>query len=480
MVTISSRKEKLPFLFGSIRVKFFLTYIIVIAFFLIILNTYPLAVTRDFIFRSKYSTLRNEGSLIASSIEALDTINDENVPLVMGVLDMKDLDSILIVDRDKNVVYSQESDAADMSERYEWCIDQALQENDAFYSVIDNGAFASVFSRPVINMGRVVGAVCIMNYDAAQGGVIAALRSNLIRITVIVSIISIGICLFFTQRITASIREVLTGIRSVREGEYSYRIETSGHDEIALLADEFNSLTDKLQKTEEIRRQFVSDASHELKTPLASIQLLSDSIVQNDVTDKETITEFVTDIGDEARRLARTTEKLLRLTNLDNQVITEYKPENVSDIAEKTVKILTPIAKERDVSIISELEDDCIIMAYQDDIYQIMINLVENAIKYNVEGGKVFLTVDKTEDKVRLTVADTGVGIPEEDLPMIFDRFYRVDKARSRADGGSGLGLSIVKSSVEQYGGEIIARPRNEGGMEFTVLFDRYKEEQTR
>ena len=103
-----------------------------------------------------------------------------------------------------------------------------------------------------------------------------------------------------------------------------------------------------------------------------------------------------------------------------------------------------------------------------------MINLTENAIKYNVKGGKVFVSVKKTDSDVVLTVADTGVGIPEEDLPMIFDRFYRVDKARSRADGGSGLGLSIVKSSVDRYGGEITARPRAEGGMEFTVTFARY------
>ena len=445
-----------------------------IALVLVILNTYPLAVTRDFIFRSKYSTLKNQSGLISSSIEALDVMNGENIGLVMEVLEMDDLDSVIIVDSDKSVLFSKPSENNTLADRLEWSTEQALSKNDAFYSRIEGNAFASIFCQPIMNMDRVTGAVLVTDYDAVQGAVISTLKSNLIRITVIVSVVSILICGFVTERLTSRIREVLAGIRSVREGEYNYRIETSGHDEIRLLSDEFNSLTDRLQKTEEIRRQFVSDASHELKTPLASIQLLSDSIIQNDVTDKDVITEFVTDIGDEARRLARTTEKLLKLTHLDNQVADEYTAVDAGEVAERTVKILTPIARERDVEMILDIEDGCLIYASQDDIYQIMINLTENAIKYNVEGGKVFISVKKTETDVILRVADTGVGIPEEDIPMIFDRFYRVDKARSRADGGSGLGLSIVKSSVDRYGGEITARPRAEGGMEFTVTFALY------
>lgn len=477
MVTISDRRTRLPFIFGGIRIKFFLTYVLIVAAVLVIFNIYPLTVTRDFIFESKIRDLNNQTSLIATSVEALDTLTADNVALVMDVLETDELDSVIIVDSEQKVLYQEIYEGYDMSEKYFWGIEAALGRQTASYSELKNGVFISVYSMPIIHLGRIIGAVCLMNYDTVQWSMISALRSNLMKITIVVSVISILVCIFFTMKISSRIRGVLTGIRSVREGEYSYRINMNGHDEIALLAEEFNSLAGRLQKTEEIRRQFVSDASHELKTPLASIQLLSDSIVQNNITDAETVTEFVSDIGDEARRLARTTEKLLRLTNLDNKIVQNYKPEDIGLIAEKTVKILTPIAKERNITIKTDFTPGCIINAAQDDIYEIIINLVENAIKYNVDGGEVLVSITKNDSQVMLQVADTGVGIPEEDLPMIFDRFYRVDKARSRANGGSGLGLSIVKSSVEQYGGKITATPRESGGMLFTVIFDRYEEE---
>ena len=476
MVTISSRREKLPAFFGSIRIKFFLSYVVIVAAVLVILNTYPLSVTRDFIFNSKYDALKSHCSLIASSISILETVDRESVSHVMDVFDTDDIESIEIVNGDGEVVYKNLSAGLDYMDRFSWGIEKALGRNEAFYSSFEDGVFISIYAVPIYSSGKLIGAICAMNYDAEQGGVMFALRSNLLQITAVLTVLSIFISLFFTQHVTARTRDVLNGIRSVREGEYGYRIESKGHDEIAALAEEFNSLTDRLQRTEEIRRRFVSDASHELKTPLAAIQLLSDSIVQNDIKDMETVNEFVSDIGDEARRLARTTEKLLRLTNLDNQIALESRPEDISRIGERAVKMLNPIAEERAVKIISDFGQGCVVLSAADDIYQIFVNLIENAVKYNKPGGSVYVKTHTSGGNVIISVSDTGVGIPDEDLPLIFDRFYRVDKARSRADGGSGLGLSIVKSSVLQYGGTITARRLDEGGMKFEVKFDLYTE----
>jgi signal transduction histidine kinase len=132
------------------------------------------------------------------------------------------------------------------------------------------------------------------------------------------------------------------------------------------------------------RRQFVSDASHELKTPLASIRLLSDSIVQNDNMDVDTMREFVTDIGNEADRLQRTTEKLLDLSRLDDDVAVEAEPVDVKQVTMDALWLLRPLAKEKDVRIHTELSDGCVVMATVDDIYHIVFNLAENAVKYNV------------------------------------------------------------------------------------------------
>ena len=247
-----------------------------------------------------------------------------------------------------------------------------------------------------------------------------------------------------------------------------------GRDELAQLAEEFNQLTDRLQVTEEVRRRFVSDASHELKTPLASIQLLSDSILQNEQMDQETVRDFVSDIGEEAKRLTRITEHLLTLTRLDSLPAEKTEPVDVSAVAERAVNMLTPVADTAGVTIHTETKPGYEIRCTNDELYQICFNLIENAIKYNFAGGYVYVSTYKDGDQILIEVADTGIGIPEGELTKVFNRFYRVDKARSRAAGGTGLGLSIVRDTARRHGGWVTARRRNPEGSVFTVGFPRY------
>ena len=283
--------------------------------------------------------------------------------------------------------------------------------------------------------------------------------------------------LLFSKALTSRIGALLRAIRIVREGEYNHRVSLKGNDELKQLADEFNQLTDRLQTTEEVRRRFVSDASHELKTPLASIRLLTDSILQSEHIDSDLAREFVGDIGEEADRLTRITEKLLTLTRLDTVAPTDTGPVEVKTVVEKVERMLQPLARAGEVEITCRLEEGCVIRCTEDDLYQIAFNLMENAVKYNLPGGSVTVTLRRTEEQVELEVADTGVGIPEEDLDKVFRRFYRVDKARSRAAGGTGLGLSIVSDTVHAHGGTVTARAREGGGSVFLVTFPAWREE---
>lgn len=223
----------------------------------------------------------------------------------------------------------------------------------------------------------------------------------------------------------------------------------------------------------------MSDASHELKTPLASIRLLSDSIVQTENMDAATVREFVADIGNEAQRLQRITEKLLDLSRLDDDVQIVPEPVDVKQITVDALVMLRPLAEERKVRIRCELDDGCVVMATGDDMFHIVFNLMENAVKYNVDGGSVNVSLKGDESTVRLTVADTGIGIPEEDRLNIFSRFYRVDKARSREAGGSGLGLSIVHDAVQAHGGSIAVGQNKPQGSKFIVSFPRPSSEET-
>ena len=186
------------------------------------------------------------------------------------------------------------------------------------------------------------------------------------------------------------------------------------------------------------------------------------------------VRDFVGDIGSEAERLTRITEHLLALTRLDSLPAGEEWAVDVAQVTERTVALLQPVADAAGVTVEKSLKPGCVVLCTEDDLSQVCFNLVENAVKYNYSGGKVFVSVYRDGDQVLLEVGDTGVGIPEEDLPKVFNRFYRVDKARSRAAGGTGLGLSIVRDTVRRHRGWVTARPRNPEGSLFTVGFPRY------
>ena len=263
-------------------------------------------------------------------------------------------------------------------------------------------------------------------------------------------------------------RKILLSMRLVREGEYSHKIQMRGDDEYTTLATEFNKLTDRLQESEATQRQFVSDASHELKTPLASIKLLSDSILQNDM-DADTMREFVSDIGNESDRLTRMTQKLLTLSKADAETVCDHEVVDLSEIVRRVFRMLVPLADKTEVRLTANLDRGCFVLSMEDDAYQIIFNLVENSIKYNHSGGCVHVTVSHTQEDVELLVEDTGMGIPQAAIEHIFERFYRVDKARSRQAGGSGLGLSIVHELVERNFGSIAVSSEEGKGTRFTV-----------
>ena len=175
------------------------------------------------------------------------------------------------------------------------------------------------------------------------------------------------------------------------------------------------------------------------------------------------------DIGQEAERLSRITEDLLRLTRLDSGVLEPPVVVDVLPVLEQVMRMMSLIAQEKGVDLTYDAAEGCTVLATKDEIHQVIYNLTDNAVKYSSAGGFVQVSLGAEGSQVVLTVADNGAGIPEADLPRIFERFYRVDKARSRAAGGTGLGLSIVSDTVKKRGGTVTAANRPEGGAVFTV-----------
>jgi signal transduction histidine kinase len=193
--------------------------------------------------------------------------------------------------------------------------------------------------------------------------------------------------------------------------------------------------------------------------------------------DIETVREFVGDIGDEADRLNRMTAKLLSLTKAEGVPVEESEIIFIAPTIKRVVRMLRPNALQAKIIFQLDVEQDSPILILEDDLYQIVFNLIENGIKYNVPGGTLTVRLHREEDNAILTVSDTGMGIPEDAIDHVFERFYRVDKARSRATGGSGLGLAIVKSIVQRNRGEINVTSEAGKGTTFTVVFPAFDTE---
>ena len=450
---------------------------------LAVLNTYPVLMSRDLVLRSKKSALQSQAAVMTSSLSALEVLSADGVEQVMELIDVMPLTRIIVSDPAGLVLYDS-SDGDSAVGRYALFreIRDALQGYSVSHYAYSAGAFLSRAAMPVVSpSGAVMGAVYLYEYDAEQGDYITGLQRNLRNISVATGGAGILVVIFLASTLTRRIKNLAAGLKVVRSGDYAYRIKIRGTDELSELSQEFNILTGRLEATEEARRRFVSDASHELRTPLAAIRLLSDSISQSGSMDSGTMREFASDIGSEAERLQRTTEKLMSLTKLDaGATVTRRECVDLQSVLRRTLHLLEPLAAAQNVTIHTDAEEGCTVWASADDLYQIIFNLVENGIKYNLSGGSVTVSLARRDDRVHLTVDDTGIGIPEQDRDSVFDRFYRVDKARSRASGGSGLGLAIVHDAVLANGGTVEVRGRVPNGTRFLVRFPYYAQKEGR
>ena len=461
----------------SIRIQLISFIAAVLVVFLVMLNFYPITSSRDLIFEEKKSAISSQAATVASSLSGLDRLSGESVREVLQLLDLSGYSRTVVTADDGTVLYDDGGAVGAVTDNRD--ILDSLGGKCVFRSRFDEICFSSSYAMPVSGRGSTIGAVYLCEDDYERAALISDVQASLLRFSLIIGAVALLFAVLFSTVLLQRMRTLVRSIRIVAGGDYSHRLQTSGSDEITELGNEFNMLTERLEDTEKQRRRFVSDASHELKTPLASIRLLSDSIVQSGTMDGETMREFASDIGHEAERLQRTTEKLLDLSRLDDDVTVIDEPVDIKQVTMDALAVLRPLAAEKDVKIRCELPDGCVVMANTDDMFHIVFNLMENAVKYNVPGGSVQVNLSAEEDKIRLSVADTGIGIPEAERLNVFGRFYRVDKARSRASGGSGLGLSIVHDAVLAHGGSIAVGQNKPQGSVFVVTFPRPTSEET-
>lgn len=236
--------------------------------------------------------------------------------------------------------------------------------------------------------------------------------------------------------------------------------------------DELTEAANESEEADMLRREFVANVTHELKTPLTSISGFIETLQDGAAEDPEIRHKFIDIIAIETARLKRLIEDLLVLSDIENRRDSEGCKFDVKTALENTVEALKPISEAKNVEVIMNLEGDVYLNGSVDRFRQMMVNLIENAVKYSDEGGRIWVNASKTDGQIVVSVRDEGIGIASEHHERLFERFYRVDKSRSKKAGGTGLGLSIVKHIAVLFGASLKVESKVGEGSEFFVIFN--------
>ena len=236
--------------------------------------------------------------------------------------------------------------------------------------------------------------------------------------------------------------------------------------------EELEKAAEESQESEHIRREFVANVSHELKTPLTSISGFIETLQDGAADDPEIRTKFIDIIAIETARLKRLIEDLLVLSDIESRRDSEQQEFDVSTAIMNTVEALRPIADDKHITILMDLDEGCSIRGSVDRFRQMMVNLIENAIKYSDKDSRIWVNAKDKDGQLTISVRDEGIGIAPEHHDRLFERFYRVDKSRSKKAGGTGLGLSIVKHIAVLLGAKLSVESQVGEGTTFYVIFD--------
>lgn len=278
------------------------------------------------------------------------------------------------------------------------------------------------------------------------------------------------IAVFFSTLMVRPFARITKAIEAVNEGYESEDLCETTYTETALISDAFNKMLGRMRAVDQSRQEFVSNVSHELKTPITSMKVLADSLLAQEDVPVELYKEFMGDIAEEIERENKIINDLLSLVKMDKTSANlNIKSENINELLERILKRLRPIAKQHNIEVVFESFRPVVAEIDEVKMSLALSNLVENAIKYNKENGWVHVSLNADHKYFYVKVADSGIGIPKQDTENIFERFYRVDKSHSREIGGTGLGLAITRNAIIMHRGAIKVYSEEGEGTTFTV-----------
>jgi two-component system OmpR family sensor kinase len=298
---------------------------------------------------------------------------------------------------------------------------------------------------------------------------------------VVALLVSIGVALLIARSVAKPLQRVTTATEEMARGNYEGQLNITSPEEVRRLADSFNVMAQEVKASRQAQRDFVANVSHDLKTPLTSIQGFSQALLDGAAGDEESRRRAAQVIHEEADRVSRLVDDLLDLAGIEaGQVVMAQEPVPLANLLQGCMEKMALRAEQAEVALALEMDDNPIVKGDRDRLAQVFTNLLDNALNHTPPGGRIVLAVKSVAEEARrpgqepetlaqITVADTGVGIPPEELSRIFERFYRGDKSRTKEGRGAGLGLAIAKEIIQAHGGRIKAESVVGLGTKFTI-----------
>jgi len=468
-------------MFRSVFIRLIVTYFMIIMITIVTLGLLLSQIFRTSYYDDKKSDLINEAKNINIITEKniLGFIDDNSYNYELSFIARQLKASIWVIDR-----FGYFIQVADPNQKKQWEgkqfsqdeITQYLQQVLSGKEIASTGSFGKRFSVPVLTIGtpliinqQIVGAIFINTQLNEVNKVYATLYEKIWISAMISGLIAILLIFWISKRISDPLIQINAAVTDITKGNFEKRIRITTHDEIGQLAISFNIMANELKNLEELRKSFVANVSHELRSPLTSIQGFIYGMIDGTIDEKDHM-PYLKIVLDETVRLNDLIKDLLDLAQIESGKI----PLRISsfDINELIRRILIKqegkiIEKLLDVEVVFR-EDKYMVEADKDRIEQVVVNLLDNAIKFSERKGKLSLMTHAPADKVYVSIQDSGPGISNEDLPFIWERFYKSDKAHTSEYAGTGLGLSITKKIIEQHNQKIFVKSQSGKGSIFT------------
>lgn len=469
---------------GSIRTRMVLIYLAVTVFTMVATSVVVSAIMGNFLVSQRTKTQAKETSQLALEItpelfhgdpEQLFSFLTSRAQTMDGRVLVLDTDAVVLADSASQqngywLPYREVRDilvnGAESSLGFHHI--SRISEDSDILGINDKQVWAVYYTAPITNNGVYVGVLLFSALIQDVQNSVNDVIGKIIGVFAVVALMTAVISYMLSGWLSKPIVELTGAIRRMGTQGYGVRVDVKGGGEMAELSNAFNRMSERIEAHDKVRDEFIANASHELKTPLSAMKLLSESILYQEEPDPAIMKEFFKDVNHEVDRLSNIITDLLRLVQSDaEQPVIRKEPVRLDTLVQRIVSRLRPLAAKKGITLQLHVEPVTVPIE-PNRIEQVVTNIVENAIKYT-DSGSVGVSVSQEHTDAVFTVKDTGIGIPQEALQHLFERFYRVDKARSRDTGGTGLGLAIANKIVTLHGGYIEVESTLGKGSVFTV-----------